>query len=511
MAHPLVFRAAIATLTAISVISCQSPPDEISEFEQPIQTGEQLRLGALMPETGRLATVGQPLLNALVLVRDRANACGGVNQAPVALVTADTRSNSPSEADALVRLVRGTQVHGAIATLSADSTQRLIGIATRNRVPLLSPTNADIPLENGEEAEATEAETFDGYWARTVLAHQQEAIALAEMAIAKGFDAIATVVSDTPDGLQFEQAFTQRFEQLGGTVVNAAAPIRYRSQALSSGVDDNRLPFGFGGEPPSDESPDGTAPEASAPDVNEAADSNELEDDFNELLGASEPPPAAVVVFLENQAGIDWLRAIATQRSATDIPWLVAQTPTLAGLLKDRRFRVGLPSAVSNLPQAGSRHLLTGAMGLSVRPTREAFQVLVQAWQARFDEPMGAYVPQAWDAATLLLLAAEAGQANDGVAIRSQLRAVANPPGVPVVEVCQGLQYLRDGESIDYQGASGSLNLDSWGNVMGAVEFDLWQITATGDKEIIDQIKLGQMEPVTAQPTAEETSGAGDN
>lgn len=483
MARKLMFWTAIATTMAIAAVACQSPPDDLSEFEQPIQTREQLRIGVLMPESGSLATVGQPLMNALVLVRDRVNACGGVNQAPVALVTAETRSYPPVEADAMMRLVRGAQVHGAIAILSNDGTPRLISIANRNRVPLLSPTNANAPLVD-------DGEIFDGYWSRTVLSYQQEAIALAEMAIARGFDAIATVVSDTPDGIQFERAFTRRFEQLGGTVVNPDSPIRYEFQPFASEAEDARLPFGFGGEPFADDGADdadgaqgGTADPAAA-----------------QLF---DRPPAAIAIFLDNRAGIDRVRAIANQGPAADVQWIVARTPTLVKMLKDEQFQIHSIPSESEAAQADNRHVLTGALGLSPRPKREAFQVLVQAWQSRFDEPMGAFVPQAWDAATLLMLAAEAGRDNDGKAIRSQLQAVANPPGMPVTEVCQGLEYLRNGESIDYQGASGALNLDSWGNVMGVTEFDLWQVTETGDQEIIDQI--------TRLPAVGGTSIGGDD
>ena len=75
-------------------------------------------------------------------------------------------------------------------------------------------------------------------------------------------------------------------------------------------------------------------------------------------------------------------------------------------------------------------------------------------------------------------LAIEAAGSDDPVAIRDAMRAVAGPPGVEVgpgeAEIARALELLRDGQEINYQGASGPVDLDENGDVSGAME--IWRI-----------------------------------
>ena len=75
------------------------------------------------------------------------------------------------------------------------------------------------------------------------------------------------------------------------------------------------------------------------------------------------------------------------------------------------------------------------------------------------------YEPNYYDQIIVLALAAVAGGANDGETIRNNLVSIANPPGKIVYSFAEGAKILRSGGDIDYNGSSGSIDFNRFGNV----------------------------------------------
>ena len=73
---------------------------------------------------------------------------------------------------------------------------------------------------------------------------------------------------------------------------------------------------------------------------------------------------------------------------------------------------------------------------------------------------------------------------------KSQFRQVANPPGKEVSNPCQAMELIRKGEEINYQGASGNVDIDEYGDVLSS--FDVWTVKEDGRLEVIDQVKPAQ-------------------
>ena len=107
-----------------------------------------------------------------------------------------------------------------------------------------------------------------------------------------------------------------------------------------------------------------------------------------------------------------------------------------------------------------------------------AFKTLFSSYfplAAGIDAP--AFASNAYDAAILAALAIEkAGSATDRIAIRNALKDVSRPPGRPVgpADVGVALTALRAGTDVDYKGASGSVDLQNDGNVLGG--FIVWEV-----------------------------------
>ncbi|HBL13716.1 MAG TPA: amino acid ABC transporter substrate-binding protein, partial [Cyanobacteria bacterium UBA11162] len=96
-----------------------------------------------------------------------------------------------------------------------------------------------------------------------------------------------------------------------------------------------------------------------------------------------------------------------------------------------------------------------------------------------------AYVPHSYDAAALLMLAAEAAKANTGEGIKSKIREVS-AGGTEVTDLCQAMEMVRKGEDINYQGASGNVDIDENGDVIG--DYDTWKVETDGKLSVTGKV-----------------------
>ena len=85
-----------------------------------------------------------------------------------------------------------------------------------------------------------------------------------------------------------------------------------------------------------------------------------------------------------------------------------------------------------------------------------------------------------------MMLAAEAADVNTGEGIKSNILEVANAPGTEVSDPCEAMELVRQGEDINYQGASGNVDIDANGDVVGG--YDVWQVNEDGSLAVIDNI-----------------------
>ncbi len=122
-------------------------------------------------------------------------------------------------------------------------------------------------------------------------------------------------------------------------------------------------------------------------------------------------------------------------------------------------------------------------------PTGAAFEA---AYQAEYGStPPLPFMREIYDAVYLVALAAEKAGSTDSTAIRDALRDVANPPGETVSPGTDGykaaLDLIANGNDINYEGASGPVDLDENGDVLiGAIE--TWHVDAAAKDLVTDQV-----------------------
>ncbi|GAA5179496.1 ABC transporter substrate-binding protein [Modicisalibacter zincidurans] len=240
---------------------------------------------------------------------------------------------------------------------------------------------------------------------RTVPSDAFQGVALSEVTQEKGYENVSIIYINNDYGKGLAEAFTQAFEKAGGTV---SASVAYeQGQAAYRG------------------------------ELQQAAN-----DDAEALVLVGYPENGQTIL-----------------RQSLE-----------GGFFRNFVFTDGMkaPELVDNL---GAQYL-EGSVGTvpQARADSPGAQHFSSAYESEYGSlPPKPYLDTAYDAFYLLSLAAQAAGTTDSVAIRDQLRAVANPPGEQVGpgEFEKAVKLLEAGKEIDYQGASGSVNFDDNGDVPG--------------------------------------------
>ncbi|TAF07931.1 MAG: amino acid ABC transporter substrate-binding protein [Nostocales cyanobacterium] len=383
-----------------------------------------LKIGSLLPTTGDLASIGQQMAGSVPLLVETVNACGGVNGEKVSLVEVDDQTDPKAGAAGMTKLATVDKVAGVVGSFASSVSTAAVSVATPNKVMLVSPgSTSPVFTEKSQKGD------FKGYWARTAPPDTYQALALAQLAKKKGFKRVSTVVINNDYGVGFEKAFVQTFEKLGGTVVNKDKPVRYDPKAQT----------------------------------------------FETEAGATfAGKPDAVLAVMYAETGSLFLKAAYQQGLAKGVQIMLTD-----GVKSD-----SFPQQVGK--SADGKYLLSGAIGTVPGSSGKGLEAFNKLWKEKKGGTPGEYAPQAWDASALLVLAAQASKENTGVGIAGKLREVAAGNGTPVSDVCQGLNLLKEGKKINYQGASGDVDVDANGDVIGT--YDVWTVGDDGKIKVIDQV-----------------------
>ncbi|MBJ7898634.1 MAG: ABC transporter substrate-binding protein [Cyanobacteria bacterium RI_101] len=383
-----------------------------------------LKLGALLPATGDLSSIGQNMPVAVKLAVDTVNACGGVNGQPVTVVVEDDQTDPVAGSAAMTKLAEADKVAGVVGSFASSVSSSAVPIAVKNKVMMISPGSTSpvftTQAQNGD---------FQGFWARTAPPDTYQAQALAALALKKGFKNIGTVVINNDYGVGFEKVFVEAVTQNGGAITNKDNPVRYDPKAAT------------------------------------------LDTEAGQAF-ANKPEAVAGVLYADT--GSVLVQAAYKQGLSNGVTWL----------LTDGVYSADFVDKVGK--SADGKSILAGALGTVPGADGEALETFTATWKEKTGKEITAFVPHTYDATVLLMLAAEAAKANTGEAIQSKIREVAAGPGEAVSDACQALALLREGKPINYQGASGNVDIDANGDVVGS--YDVWTVNPDGSLAIIDKV-----------------------
>ena len=432
---PTLCLALLAIVTTIWIIACQ-PTNPTSNNSSPenaptASTGaggggvkDTLRLGAVLPITGDLSSIGAPMIKSIDFLVETVNQCGGVLGKPIAYFKEDDRTDPPAGAEAMTKLVKVDNVGAVVGSFASSVSTAALAIAVPNKVVMISPgSTSPVFTKRAKKGE------FQGYWYRTAPPDTYQALALANLAYKKGAKKVATLVINNDYGVGFEKAFVEAFEKLGGTIVNKNKPTRYDPKA--------------------------TTFEA-------------------EAKGAFGGKPDAVAAILYPDSGGAVIKAAFEQGLTKDVKILLTDG------VKTEDF----PKLIGNTPEG--KLILAGAIGTVPGADGKSLDAFAKSFKEKTGQELGAFVPHSYDAAALVAIAAEAAKDGTGVGIKSKLRDVANAPGQEVSDVCEAIKLVKAGTEINYQGPSGNVDLDEYGDVKGS--YDVWEVQPTGKITVVDRV-----------------------
>jgi ABC-type branched-subunit amino acid transport system substrate-binding protein len=424
----LVSTAAAIAALSLGVVACGDDEDGGGggTGEDVSDASFELNVGVLVPNTGDLSAFGPAGEKAANLAVEEASAALEEAGTDITLTSdsADTQTEPSAAQSAAQKLISG----GASCLTGPWSSSEVVpvgrSVAAREQIPLISPS--------ATSPEITELPD-DGFVFRTAPSDALQGQVLADTMEEQlgGTDAVVSVAArNDPYGEGIANEFTAAWEDKGGSVTDGS-PVLYDVELSSYNSEAEEIV-------------------ADSPDAYVIID---FEEPYNELGAA-----------LARTGDFD-----ATTMYTAD------------GLA----FEDGIPDSIA--PDS-----LYGAKG--TRPATpesdlgDQFNDLYTG--ASGEKERGTFDAQNFDAVSLCVLAAVAAGSNEGADIAEQIQAVGSAPGdqYDFTTMADAIEALQAGEDIDFEGVSGSLDLDDNGDPTVGT-YDVYEYDDKGEFSVTDQVE----------------------
>ena len=374
---------------------------------------------------------GRPIAATAQFAVDQVNEAGGVQGCKIDMILRDTQVDPKVGVDAAKALV---DLEGVKLLLGAVSSGVSMPILTSVTVPSKVMQMSCCSSSTAFSRLAEEGKT-GGLWFRTFATTRVQSLVAAKVAADKGYKSIAILYKNDDWGQDIAKLAAADFAGLGVTVTKAVA-------------------------------------------INDGQPSYRAE--VTEALGDR---PEALYLALyptEGTAAVrEWLSLGGTNKMI------------MANALKSDDFRNNV----------GLKYLSEAVGTDTASPRAESADAFVTNYKARFDsEPNGPGLANSYDAAMIALLAMEAaGRDAGGPEIAAAVPRVTDPKGTPITADTAGFKKAKEifatGGSVLYQGATGNVSFDQYGDVSAPAV--TWTFTEDGTKEL-DYIPLQDVDAIAA-------------
>ncbi|QSQ24469.1 ABC transporter substrate-binding protein [Pyxidicoccus parkwayensis] len=347
------------------------------------------------------------------LAAEEINLAGGVLGRKVEVIVAQDRL---CDEDHAPEVVRGLLERGIVAIVGATCSA-----ATRTDLDVVAPDAANVVIVSPTSSSSTLTGLPNFY--RTIANDNRQGPLLAEEVRRQGVDAAAIIHVDDIYGIGLADGFEQRFTALGGRILTRVGH-------------------------PTDKTTGFT-------------------DEVRRLYAAGKPQAIVIMGFSVGAAGLS--RDLAASADIQGVRFFASEAVFGPGFLT---------SADATVAQGMQGLVPTAALD---DPNRQRF---VDAYESAtgegFDIEDSGRLQRTYDAVYLLGLAMARGGAATTEAIRDNIIAVSgtkNAVGTPVNvgEFARALELLRAGQEVNYEGASGPLDLDENGEPSRGT-YLLWRI-----------------------------------
>jgi len=202
--------AAETTTTAAPETTTTAAPETTTTTGAPGRADGILEIGTILPETGDLAFLGPPMINAVNMALRDINAAGGVLGQPLELTPADDGTNADI-ASAAVDGHLAAGVDGIIGAAASSISLAVIDKISGSQTMQCSPSNTGSVF--------TTIDDNGGYYTRTAPPDNLQAQALGDLITADGYTDVAIIALNNEYGQGFADDLIAQLEANGATIV----------------------------------------------------------------------------------------------------------------------------------------------------------------------------------------------------------------------------------------------------------------------------------------------------
>ncbi len=382
-----------------------------------------LKIGIIMSLTGTsgLEVFGPKNYRGAQLAIEEINKAGGVLGKPVQYILEDDQGIDSVAADKARKLITTDHVDAIIGAVGSGKCAAVLEVTRPNQVVQVS-ASCTSPV-------FSDTAYTGGYFFRTAPSDALQGVVAATWAYNnRTWRTMAVIGNNNPYGRGLSSVFATKFDSFSGTTITARANF---TEGKASYASDLQALF------------TGTLPEA--------------------VYMAEYPTD-----------GLNVMRDWYTNSAWRSVEWLFSEGVLDQAGYIDKLTAQGIPLSVSQLFQGSAPGAYLGVVG-------DLYNRFLQNYSARFNkEDPGLFTANAYDAVYLISAAAQRAKATVGSAIKDQMRAVSGPPGTVVVggQWKTMLPLLNQSTDINYEGASGAVNLDQFGDPLSG--YGIWGINQTG-------------------------------
>jgi branched-chain amino acid transport system substrate-binding protein len=398
---PTIARPAAACAAAVVLAACASSTSSGGGGN----SSGPVTYGVLSCFTGRLASLGQAMLQGSQVAVSEINSAGGVLGRKLQLVTGDTSCDVADGVTAVNQMLT-KNISGVIG----PETQEINGVE-----PILDANHVVDEFQGGDTARDHQTDPF---FFRDSPSDSQLGVAMALYGHLQHYTKAVMLFYSDPAAQTFLKPVSTTFTKLGGTILSSVTVTPDQTSYLSQV----------------------RAVIALHPQV----------------IFTQEDPPTAAVLFREFK-----------QLGGGNIPWIGTDVTSGSDFLK----AIGYPTAHS---------VLTSVYGTSV--TGAANTAFITLFNKLFPSQKTAgplaNANYAYDSVISLALADDYAKSTDGTTVAHDMTKVTNPPGTACYTYASCQSLIKAGTKINYEGASGSLDYNSYNNTFGP--YGAFQATASG-------------------------------
>ena len=380
-------------------------------------------VGVVMPQTGTLGTDGQLWLKGIQLATQEINAAGGpLPGRPVELVVLDSQTDS----DVAVSQAQRVLEEGAVAIIgdagSGGTLAIYQGVTQMAGVPQVSCCATSPSLTEASMASGVD----DRFFFRTAPSDALQGQVVARVADDEACTRMVIVHMDDAYGTPLAGAIRATFTSAGGTVVATVPYVDGRAMYTT--------------------------------EAQQVATAN---------------PECVALIAYPRTAGI-FLRNYTSLSMPPNVVWIGTD-----GLRSDTFITEVGAALLSGVEFFGAAPI--------TQPEGPVYESFSAQHRAAFGTPPGPFVSNNYDAAALLFLGIARADSTSGRGIMQAVRSLDDPAGavVRVGGLAEALERIQAGEPVNYEGASGSVDVDENGDVR--TDYEVWRVSTDGMR--IEQIR----------------------